>query len=161
MLTAVNYEHAPIMNSPERRTEFQRRLLVAFQEIKAEVAAWVVLANHYHILAGVGSLDDVSAALKQLHGSTSFEWNKADGLQGKRKVWYKFADRMIRDDAHYYRALNYLHYNPVKHGYDKDAYAWQWSSLSMYYDDHGRDWLREKRKAYPPEEDFGAGWDEM
>jgi putative transposase len=67
MLTAANYEHVRVMNSPERRTEFQHRLLIAFQEIKAEVAAWVVLANPYHILAGVGSLDDVS------HSTTAWQ----------------------------------------------------------------------------------------
>lgn len=161
MLTAANYEHAHVMTSPERRAEFQKQLLLAFHEIKADIVAWAVLANHYHVLAGVGSLDHVSAALKQLHGFTSFEWNKADGLQGKRRVWYKFADRMIRDDAHYFRAMNYIHYNPVKHGYVKDAYDWQWSSLSLYYEDHGRDWLREKWKSYPPEPDFGKGWDDM
>src|SRR3990172_4810474 len=85
MLTAANYEHTHVMVSPERRTEFQKRLLVAFQEIEAEIVGWVVLANHYHLLAGVRSLDHVSAALKQLHGSTSFVWNQADGMTGKRK----------------------------------------------------------------------------
>lgn len=161
LLTAANYEHAHVMDSSERRTEFQQRLLIAFQEITAEVVAWVVLANHYHLLAGVQSLDDVSAVLKHLHGATSFEWNKADGLQGKRRVWYKFADRMIRDDAHYYRAMNYIHFNPVKHGYVQHASDWQWSSLSLYYEDHGEDWLRETWNCYPPGIDFGKGWDEM
>ncbi len=161
MLTAANFEHARVMESPERRTEFQARLLNAFHEIKADIVGWVVLANHYHILAGVELLDYVSVTLKQLHGSTSFEWNQADGQTGKRKVWYKFADRVIRGNAHYYRALNYIHYNPVKHGYVQDAYDWQWSSLSMYDEDHGRDWLREKWKTFPPEKDFGKDWDDM
>jgi putative transposase len=142
LLTAANYEHARVMESPDRRTEFEKRLLAAFQEIEAGIVGWVILANLYHILAGVKSLDDVSAALKQLHGSTSFEWNRIDGLSGKRKVWYKYADRVIRGDAHYYRALNYIHFNPVKHGYVENAYDWQWSSLSLYYEDYGRDWLR-------------------
>ena len=106
-------------------------------------------------------MEDVSAALKQLHGSTSFEWNLADGLQGKRKIWYKFSDRMIRGDAHYYRAMNYIHYNPVKHGYVDNAYEWQWSSLSLYYEDQGRDWLREKWKTYPPATEYGKEWDDM
>jgi len=161
MFTAANYEHAHIMNFAERRTEFQKRLLLAFQEIEALIVAWVILANHYHILACVNSLEDVSAALKQLHGSTSFEWNLADGLQGKRKIWYKFSDRMIRGDAHYYRAMNYIHYNPVKHGYADNAYEWQWSSLSLYYEDQGRDWLREKWKTYPPATEYGKEWDDM
>lgn len=161
LITAANYEHARVMESPERRTEFEKRLLQALREIEAEIAAWVILANHYHFLAGVESLNDVSAALQQLHGSTSFEWNKADGLQGRRRVWYKFADRMIRDDAHYYRALNYIHYNPVKHGYAVNAYDWQWSSLSLYYEDLGRDWLQENWRKYQPGEDFGKGWDDL
>jgi putative transposase len=160
LLTAANYEHVHIMESPERRTAFQNRLLSAFQEIKADIVGWVILGNHYHILAGVESLDEVSLVLKHLHGSSSYEWNKADGMQGKRRVWYKFADRMIRDDAHYYRALNYIHYNPVKHGYVEHASDWTWSSLSWYYEDQGSDWLREKWKTYPPEKDFGLGWDD-
>jgi len=68
---------------------------------------------------------------------------------------------MIRDDAHYYRALNYIHYNPVKHGYVENTYDWQWSSLSLYYEDYGRDWLREQWNAHPPEKDFGRDWDDM
>jgi putative transposase len=160
LITAANYEHVHIMNSPERRTEFQHRLFCAFQDIQADIAAWTVLTNHYHILTGVQSLDAVSAVLKQLHGATSFEWNKADGLQGRRKVWYKFADRMIRDDAHYFQALNYIHYNPVKHGYVNEASAWQWSSLTLYYEDQGQDWLQKIWKSYPPGPDFGNVWDD-
>jgi putative transposase len=149
------------MQSPERRTEFETRLLKAMDEIEADVAGWAILANHYHIIAGVQSLDHISAAFKHLHGTTSYEWNRADGLSGKRKVWYKFADRVIRDDAHYFRALNYIHYNPVRHGYVEHAFDWQWSSLGFYYEEHGQDWLREKWKVYPPEKGFGKGWDDM
>jgi putative transposase len=161
MISAANYEHTPIMSSPSRRTAFQKQLLTTFQEIQADVIGWVILANHYHLVGGMQSLDDVSAALRQLHGSTSFEWNKEDGLQGKRKVWYKFFDHKIRDDTHYYLALNYIHYNPIKHGYVNDAYDWQWSSLSLYCEDHGREWLREKWNRFPPGPDFGNGWDDL
>lgn len=110
LISAANYEHACVMETPKRRTEFESRLLLALKEIEVKIAAWVILPNHYHLLAGVNSLGSVSATLKQLHGSTAFEWNKADGLQGKRRVWYKYADRMIRNNAHYFRALNYIHF---------------------------------------------------
>jgi hypothetical protein len=36
IITAANYEHAPIVAQPSRRTEFQGRLLAAMQEIQAE-----------------------------------------------------------------------------------------------------------------------------
>jgi len=160
-LTASNYEHVPIIATPERRTEFETRLLAALRDIETEVFGWVILPNHYHVLGDFESLDLVSSALKQLHGSTSREWNLADGQTGQRRVWYKFRDRMIRNEAHFYRALNYIHINPLKHGYIEDVYDWPWSSLFNYADDaeYGREWLREKWKSYPPG-DFGKGWDE-
>jgi len=160
-LTAANYEHVAIMARPDRCTDFEVCLFEAMHNIQADVFGWVVLPNHYHILVDVRSLDDVSAALKQLHGTTSREWNQADHETGKRRVWYKFADRMIRDEAHFYRALNYIHYNPVKHGYTDDPYEWPWSSLHDYLESEGcgREWLREKWRGFPLG-DFGKGWDD-
>jgi putative transposase len=159
LLTAANFEHAAIMASSDRRTEFEGGLLEVMKEVQAIVYAWVILINHYHILVGVEMLDAVSRALQQLHGSTSREWNLADGLTGKRRVWYKFSDRVIRNDAHFYRAVNYLHYNPVKHGLITDPYDWPWSSLHNYLANNGREWLRKTWKDYPPS-DFGKGWDD-
>lgn len=78
------------MESPQRRTEFQEILLKGFKEIKAEVVGWVILANHYHLLAGVESLNLMSNLIKLIHGRTSHDWNLQDGLIGKRKVWYRY-----------------------------------------------------------------------
>jgi putative transposase len=136
------------------------QLLNTLHEIADDVIAWVVLQNHYHFLVYVQSLDHISAALKQLHGTSSREWNIEDGLTGKRRVWYKFADTYIRNEAHLHLVFNYIHYNPVKHGYVTDPYNWHWSSLALYYDDLGRDWLREHWKSYTPPFDFGKGWDD-
>ena len=158
-LTAANFEHVPVMQAPGRRDEFETRLLNAFASIDAEIGGWVVLPNHYHIMAGVDSLESVSALLKQLHGTTSREWNRLDGMTGQRRVWYKFTDRWIRGEQHTYRALNYIHYNPIKHCYVSDPYVWAWSSVHLYFDTKGRDWLRHTWEEYPVG-NFGAGWDE-
>jgi putative transposase len=158
-LTAVNYAHQPIMHTVERRDGFETRLLEALFSIEAQIGGWVILPNHYHILAGVDSLDTVSSLLQHLHGSTAREWNLADALTGKRRVWYRFRDRGIRDERHYYQALNYIHYNPVKHHCVSDPYAWAWSSILFYEDTKGRAWLKEKWTEYPPGS-FGAGWDD-
>ena len=158
-ITGVNFEHQPIMASPARRDEFEGRLLEAFRSIDATIGGWVILPNHHHSLIEVDSLDSVSEILKQLHGATSREWNTADGMTGKRKVWYKFRDRWIRDERHYYQALNYIHYNPVKHNCVIDPYAWRWSSLYWYLDIYGRDWLRTSW-LNSPVGNFGEGWDD-
>jgi len=83
-----------------------------------------------------------------------------DNLTGKRRVWYKFVDTYIRIEAHCQVAFNYIHYNPVKHGHVLDPYEWPWSSLSLYDEDKGRDWLRDQWKTYKPSDDFGKGWDD-
>jgi len=103
-------------------------------------------------MVGVQSLNVVSEILQHLHGTTSREWNLEEGFSGKRKVWYKFYDRMIRNDKHYSKALNYIHYNPVKHQYVRDPFNWPWTSLYLYFEDKGREWLREQWRPYPPDD---------
>ena len=160
LITAANFEHQTIMISPERRTEFETRLLNSIKEIAEDIIAWVVLTNHYHVLLTIQSLNDISAMLKYLHGKTSREWNIEDNLTGKRRVWYKFADTYIRNDTHLRVAFNYIHYNPVKHGYVSDPLDWQWSSLRIYYEDKGQAWIQEQWNAYEPPANFGRGWDD-
>jgi len=148
-ITAVNYQHKHLMATSTRRTDFESRLLAAVYAVSTDISAWVILPNHYHFLVGVETLDAVSSALKHLHGTTSHEWNLEDNSTGARRVWYKFTDRLIRNEKHFYGVLNYIHYNPVKHGYVRDTYDWLWSSLNNYREAHGQQWLREKWTTYP------------
>lgn len=160
LISAANFEHQHIMAAPERRTDFEARLWESLRGIEAEVFGWIVLPNHYHVLLGVKGLNNVSAAIKRLHGQKAREWNLVDGYEvGKRQVWYHFNDRKIRDDKHFYRALNYIHFNPVKHGYVDPVYDWPWSSVHNYLEARGRDWLRETWRNYRPDY-IGRGWDD-
>ena len=158
ILTAATFEHAPLMAEAERRSEFSGRLLTSLQEIGAEMFAWVVLPNHYHVLATVRSLDGVSAALGRLHGSTSRTWNVVDGRVGRR-VWYHFADRLIRNDGHFFRAISYIHGNAVKHGHAATPEEWRWSSLHDYLLAERHEWLRRIEARYPGD-GLGRGWDD-
>jgi len=159
MISAANFEHRAVMKTPVRRAEFETLLLNTLKEIASEIIAWVILPNHYHFLAAVQSLDQISGAIKHLHGTTSRLWNLEDKLTGHRRVWYKFADTYIRNEQHLHVAFNYIHYNPVKHGYVEDPFDWHWSSLSLYYEDKGMDWLRDHWQTYPSPDDFGSRWD--
>ena len=123
-----------------------------------EIRAWVVLPNHYHLLACVTQFSALSDAFRLVHGSTSRQWNAADG-RSSRKVWYRFTDRGIRSERHYYTALNYIHYNPVKHGWTTSPYDWAESSVHWYLNSFGRDWLREVWAEFPVRS-FGRRWDE-
>jgi len=54
--------------------------------------------------------------------------------------------------------INYIHYNPVRHGYSKRMDEWEWSSFSWYWEEKGRDWLVEIWKKYPIK-GYGDKWD--
>lgn len=160
LITAANYEHKHLLNGAKRRTDFELLLLQSFLETGVDVVAWVILTNHYHLLLTVKKFATISNVLGYVHGSTSRQWNIEDGRTGKRKVWYRFSDRLIRNEKHFQRTFNYVHHNPVKHGLVEDVYAWRWSSLFLYEDEKGQDWLRENWKNYKPSSQFGKGWDD-
>ncbi|MFQ5652783.1 MAG: transposase [bacterium] len=127
------------------------------QDVKGKIVAWVVLPNHYHLVA------DVDLALfgpwtGRLHNGKSTQWNREDNSLG-RKVWYRCSDRKIRGEGHYYASLNYLHFNPVKHKYVEEAGDWPWSSLHTYLETVGREKLNEWWRKYPIRK-YGKGWDD-
>ena len=74
-------------------------------------------------------------------------------------MWYHFTDRKIRNEVHYWKAINYIHYNPIKHGWAEKMDDWSESSFHDYYEDCGREWLVEKWKEYQIG-NFGKGWDD-
>ena len=150
LITAACFDHAPVMLSADRRTDFEARLLEGLKSIQAEAIAWVVLSNHYHFLACIEDFASLPVMMKRLHTGTSFEWNRADGCTGQRRVWYHYSDRFMRAENQMIQAFNYVHYNPVKHGVVESPYDWAWSSLSLYEQDHGREWLRERWAKFPP-----------
>jgi len=155
LITAACFEHTPIMDAAVRRSEFETRLLGLFASAKIQIQAWVILPNHYHLLVGVDDFDQIAPVIKRLHNGTSYEWNRADGMTGKRRVWYHYVDRCIRDNNHFLRAMNYIHINPVKHGLVESPYDWVWSSLHLYLEEKGRDWLRNLWVNYPPQGKLG------
>lgn len=159
LLTAACYEHRHHMHSPERRKQVLDLLFEQFVSRGMEVSGWVVLPNHYHVLVHVTDFDLLGDVFRRVHGRTSFEWNGEDGARG-RKVWYRYSDRMMRSERHYFTTLNYIHYNPVKHGLVSSAYEWEWCSVHWYREHHGRDWLRDAWQRFPVR-NYGKNWDDV
>lgn len=57
------------------------------------------------------------------------------------------------------RRLNYVHHNPVRHGYVERWTDWQWSSAADYLAQTG---AREAKRAWReyPLHDYGKNWDD-
>jgi putative transposase len=56
--------------------------------------------------------------------------------RGERGIWQRrFWEHAIRDEADYTRHVDYIHYNPVKHGYVPRVADWPYSSFHRYVRD--------------------------
>lgn len=159
-LTAANFEHVPIVGkSVHRLGEFECDLMTVLAACKDRCMAWCVLPNHYHLLAAVTDVHRTLKCLGQLHGRTSRRWNLEDHCPG-RQCWYRCADRAMRSERHMWAAINYVHHNPVKHGYVKRWQDWPFSSAAAFLQSVGRERAATIWQDYPIL-DFGKGWDDF
>jgi putative transposase len=142
LITAACYEHRPIFEHTEDLSYLADELLNALKTAAIQPQAWVFLPNHYHFQAHVEEIGNISETLRLAHSRIATHIN----------------DRLIRNERHYLATINYIHYNPVKHGYVDDADAWAWSSIHNYAETQGEHWLTQTWKEYPIL-DYGKGWD--
>jgi putative transposase len=158
-VTAACYEHRHFVgHSRERMESFCDTLLEVFTKYTARIHAWCVLPNHYHALVETSALHNVLAELGRMHGRVSFAWNGEEQARG-RQVWCGAAERSVRNDRHFWATINYVHNNPVHHGYVERWQEWPYSSAREYLAQMGRDEAAWIWKEYPILE-YGKGWDD-
>jgi putative transposase len=59
--------------------------------------------------------------------------NASRRSKGERGIWQRrYWEHTIRDDEDFRKHVDYVHYNPVKHGHVKSPSAWPHSSLHRY-----------------------------
>ena len=69
----------------------------------------------------------------------SIKWNftrnykESKGISDTVSLWQnRFWDHVIRDEADLSRHIDYIHYNPVKHGYVDAPEKWQYSTFAFW-----------------------------
>ena len=110
------------------------------------------------MLIRLSDIKETITLLGMLHGSTSFRWNAEETARG-RKEWHSVSDRGMRNGDHFWATLNYIHHNPVKHGYVDRWTDWPFSSAGDYLEEVGREQAVDIWKSFPLY-DYGKGWDD-
>jgi putative transposase len=101
------------------------------------IDAWVVLPEHMHCLWTLPPGDsDYSARWRTIKGRfartlpTTEARSSVQRRRDERGVWQRrFWEHTIRGDGDYAAHMDYVHFNPVKHGLVADASAWPHSSF--------------------------------
>jgi putative transposase len=119
-------------DTPLKRDLLERLLLSLAKERGWQLEAWAVFANHYHIVVrGDPSSTNLRAFLHRLHGVSSHDLNKMDGVPG-RQVWFNYRDTRLTHQYSYLARLNYVHQNAVKHGLVQVASQYPWCSAAWF-----------------------------
>ncbi|MGA3145756.1 MAG: transposase [Verrucomicrobiota bacterium] len=131
-VTAGTLHKQHFFGSPEKRDLLERLLLALAKECGWQLEAWAVFANHYHIVTrGNPDSRNLGEFLHDLHGVSSRELNKRDGVQG-RQVWFNFRDTKLTIQHSYLARLNYVHQNAVKHKLVPVANQYPWCSAAWF-----------------------------
>ena len=123
MLTASTLNYKPCMASDQAKILVRDKLKELVTEFGMTLMAWVILNNHYHLLLKTKAGKDLTRFFQLLHGSTSYQINLWDKTQD-RQVWHNYWDTGIRSETDFWKRFNYIHHNPVKHGYVQHMAEW-------------------------------------
>jgi len=103
------------------------------------VIAIVILPDHLHTIWLLPENDaNYSARWKAIKSKfTRFLINEGVPLKKNKKGEYnlwqrRFWEHQIRDDLDLRRHVDYIHYNPVKHGHVAQVMDWRYSSFHRY-----------------------------
>lgn len=104
------------------------------------IDAWVVLPDHLHAIWTLPKGDrDYSTRWALIKAGFSRaidpgERRSASRLKkGERGIWQRrYWEHFIRDELDFARHVDYVHYNPVKHGHVAQARDWPYSTFHRY-----------------------------
>ena len=104
------------------------------------IDAWVVLPDHMHVLWTLPQGDhNFSTRWRLIKSNFSRGLPRREPIspsrlkKGERGLWQRrFWEDRIRDDEDFRRHMDYIHINPLKHGYVQRVADWPFSTFVRY-----------------------------
>ncbi len=152
--TFVTYRRRGILIEPECREILREVINKVRGEHPFAIAAWVLLPDHLHCIWRLPAGDSdyskrwglIKAGFSKqarplLHRNAWMTESKKKHRE--RTIWQRrFWEHEIRDEVDYRRHVDYLHYNPVKHGLVNRVGDWPYSTFHrhVYEGSYPTDW---------------------
>ena len=116
----------------------RKALKTSIQKYGFKIDSMCVLPDHIHMMIQLHETKDTvgpciqrfkSEFVKLLKHSSVVIYNQ----KGEANIWQRrFWEHLIRDESDYRRHLDYIHYNPLKHGLVRDVNDWPFSSYDKF-----------------------------
>jgi putative transposase len=132
--TLVTYQRRPILCEPHSITRIKAAFQYTQNKYPFTTEGLVILPDHLHCIW----------QLPQNDSDFSTRWNRfkryfSIGIEGKvnhrreKHIWqHRFWEHLIQAENDLHQCLDYIHYNPVKHGYVDNPDDWPYSTFKRY-----------------------------
>ena len=129
--TLVTWDRCPLFRSEERIAQLREAMRHIKRQQPFTIEAAVVLPDHLHCIMTLPSGDaDFPGRWREIKKRFSKHVDTRTNHRGERLVWQRrFYEHVIRDERDWRIHVDYIHYNPVKHGLARCAKDWPWSSF--------------------------------
>ncbi|MGD9127595.1 MAG: transposase [Planctomycetia bacterium] len=142
--TVVTHQRRPILTSELGREALHNALEEIRQDRPFSIIAIVLMPEHIHTVWTLPPGDhDYSTRWRRIKGCFTRLYLSAHGQEGKqsdsrttrqeRAVWQRrFWEHTCRDEHDLKRCVDYIHWNPVKHGLVSRVRDYPWSSFERF-----------------------------
>jgi len=129
--TVVSYRRQPILCDEPIRSALRHAIAEVRTRHPFVVEAWVLLPDHLHCLWRLPEGDgDFSSRWRLIKRHVSAGIPAAVNKRGEKTVWQRrYWEHLIRGEEDWRRHMDYIHYNPVRHGYVTAPAEWPHSSF--------------------------------
>jgi putative transposase len=152
--TAVTFHRRPILTSELARRSLHEAIDKVRISFPVELVAVVVMPNHLHTIWTLPHEDArYPIRWKRIKEEFTRRYLKAGGEEirpglsrarhDERGVWQRrYWEHMVRDEEDLKRCVDYVHWNPKKHGRVTSVRDWPWSSFHRFVDagEYSLDW---------------------
>ena len=131
--TVVTAQRRRFLANEHATCALRQSVAATLQQMPFHIDAWVILPDHMHAIWTLPAGDrDFSSRWGLIKAGFSRNSNLPHTSAKRRDsgLWQpRFWEHRIRDTADYDAHMDYVHYNPVKHGYVARVKDWPYSSF--------------------------------
>jgi len=130
--TVVTSGRKPVFESEAARVCLRAAVKNCRIHYPFTIDAWVLLPDHIHC---VWSLDETDLDFSRRWSIIKRQFTQTYREQRCHEVPYwqkRFWEHRIRNEWDYENHLNYIHLNPVKHGYVRFPRDWPWTTFHRF-----------------------------
>jgi len=133
-ITCVTKDRYPYLKSKKDVELFSATLAKVNEITPFELLAYIFMPDHFHWLMKVDDPSgNFSKVLHSIKRNFTLNYKRAQGIQYSISVWQRgFWDHVISDERDLENHFDYIHWNPIKHGYVNKPEDWPYSSYKEW-----------------------------